>query len=80
MVVAVLLELIKRLFPRFKPSINYYRIRRITTQTTYDLSKTYRDLDYDPDDDYISQFRAIVDWYKQEKAELLAANGQDGKL
>jgi nucleoside-diphosphate-sugar epimerase len=77
---ALLLELIKRLFPGFKPSINYYRIRRITTQTTYDLSKTYRDLDYDPDDNYISQFRAIVDWYKQERAELLAANERDGKL
>jgi len=71
-VAALLMELIKRLFPGFKPAINYCRIRRITMQTTYDLSKTYRDLDYDPDDDYKSQFKAIVDWYKQEKAELLA--------
>ena len=31
---AVLLELFKRVVPLFKPSINYYRIRRITAQTT----------------------------------------------
>jgi nucleoside-diphosphate-sugar epimerase len=80
MAAAIFLELIKRVFPGFKPAINYYRIRRITTQTTYDLSKTYRDLDYDPDDDYKSQFKAIVDWYKQEKTELLATKYQDGKL
>jgi nucleoside-diphosphate-sugar epimerase len=67
MVVALLMELIKRIVPGFEPSINYYRIRRITAQTTYDLSKTYRDLDYQPDDDYRRQFQAIVEWYKREK-------------
>jgi nucleoside-diphosphate-sugar epimerase len=64
---AVLMEVLKRLVPVFKPSINYYRIRRITAQTTYDLTKTYRDLDYSPENDYKSQFRAIVDWYKRER-------------
>jgi nucleoside-diphosphate-sugar epimerase len=67
MILALLLELVKRIVPGFKPSINYYRIRRITAQTTYDLSKTYRDLGYRPDDDYESQFQAIVDWYKRER-------------
>jgi nucleoside-diphosphate-sugar epimerase len=67
MVVAVLMELLKRVIPGFKPGINYYRIRRITAQTTYDLVETYRDLDYHPDDDYKSQFQAIVDWYKRER-------------
>ena len=64
---AVLLELLKRVIPVFKPSVNYYRIRRITAQTTYDLTETYRDLDYQPENDYQSQFQAIVDWYKREK-------------
>lgn len=67
MAAAVLLELAKRVVPGFKPSINYYRIRRITAQTTYDLTETYRDLDYQPDDDYRGQFQAIVDWYKRER-------------
>jgi nucleoside-diphosphate-sugar epimerase len=64
---ALVLELIKRLVPSFKPPINYYRIRRITAQTTYDLSETIRDLDYQPEEDYDRQFRAIVEWYKQQQ-------------
>lgn len=66
--VALLFELIKRLFPGFIPPINLYRIRRITTATTYDLSRTIEELDYDPDDDYPRQFAAIVAWYREEKA------------
>ena len=69
MAVAVIMELLKRLIPGFKPSINYYRIRRITAQTTYDLGETYRDLDYRPDDGYKRQFQAIVDWYKREREQ-----------
>jgi nucleoside-diphosphate-sugar epimerase len=79
MAAAIFLELIKGVFPGFKPSINLYRIRRITTQTTYDLSKTIRDLDYEPDDDYKSQFKAIVDWYKQDQSEMPAVNEQESK-
>jgi nucleoside-diphosphate-sugar epimerase len=67
--VVLFLGLIRRLFPGFKPAINYYRIRRITCQTTYDLSKTIRELDYNPDDDYERQFRAIVEWYKRDLEE-----------
>jgi nucleoside-diphosphate-sugar epimerase len=69
MAAAVIMELLKRLIPGFKPSINYYRIRRITAQTTYDLGETYRDLDYRPDDGYKRQFQAIVDWYKREREQ-----------
>jgi nucleoside-diphosphate-sugar epimerase len=69
MVAAVLMEGLKWVIPGFKPSINYYRIRRITAQTTYDLTETYRDLDYQPEDDYRSQFQAIVDWYTQERED-----------
>jgi nucleoside-diphosphate-sugar epimerase len=69
MAAAVLMEVLKRVMPGFKPSINYYRIRRITAQTTYDLTETYRDLGYRPDNDYQSQFQAIVDWYKREKED-----------
>jgi nucleoside-diphosphate-sugar epimerase len=77
MAAAIFLELIKFVFPGFKPPVNFYRIRRITTQTTYDLSKTIRDLDYEPDDDYKSQFKAIVDWYMQAKSETPAVDKQD---
>lgn len=72
MIAALAMELARRLFPRLQPPINFYRIRRITSQTTYDISRTVRELGYAPDDDYAGLFRSIVEWYKQEKAGLTA--------
>ena len=69
---ALFCELAKLLLPGFRPPLNFYRIRRITTQTTYDLSQTERELGYESDDDYQSQFERIVAWYKEEK------HGKDG--
>ena len=54
-------------FPRYVPEINYYRIRRITTETTYDISQTIADLGYRPDDQTEKQIAAIVAWYLKEK-------------
>jgi len=59
--------LLHRVFPGFKNQLNYYRIRRITTETTYDISKTVAELGYRPDDDFERQFAEIVAWYKKER-------------
>ncbi len=69
---SLILELARRIFPGLKPPINFYRIRRITTQTTYDISRTLRELGYTSDDDYPTQFRDIVAWYHAEKARATA--------
>ncbi len=52
-----------KIFPRMERQLNYYRIKRITTETTYDISKTIAELGYDPDDDVERQFAEIVAWY-----------------
>jgi nucleoside-diphosphate-sugar epimerase len=59
---------IKKLRPGFEPPLNYYRIKRIVTETTYDISRTVADLGYAPDDDVARQIREIVDWYRSEKS------------
>jgi len=59
--------LLHRVFPGFTNQLNYYRIRRITTETTYDISKTVAELGYRPDDDFERQFAEIVAWYKKER-------------
>ena len=41
----------------------------MTTETTYDISRTIGELGYAPDDDYEKQFAEIVAWYKKEKAD-----------
>jgi dihydroflavonol-4-reductase len=53
--------------PRYEPTINRYRVRRVTSETTYDISKTVEELGYRPDDDYARQFAEVVAWYLREK-------------
>ena len=53
--------------PRGEPTINTYRVKRATSETTYDISRTVAELGYKPDDDYRRQFAEIVDWYLEEK-------------
>lgn len=55
-------------FPGLKAGLNPYRIRRVTTETTYDISRTIIDLGYAPDDDLEKQFAGIIAWYRKEKA------------
>jgi len=57
----------KKLSPGYSPELSQYRIRRITTETTYDISRTISELGYRPDDNTEKQLRAIVDWYLKER-------------
>jgi nucleoside-diphosphate-sugar epimerase len=59
--------LLEAVLPRFKRELNYYRIKRITTETTYDISRTVAELGYSPDDDFKRQFAEVVDWYLKER-------------
>jgi len=64
---AALEGLLHAVFPRSERRLNYYRVRRITTETTYDISKTVAELGYRPDDDFERQFAEVVAWYLKEK-------------
>jgi len=52
----------------FESKLNPYRARRVTSETTYDISRTIAELGYTPDDDLAKQFAEIVAWYKKEKS------------
>jgi nucleoside-diphosphate-sugar epimerase len=67
-VVAFLMQGLHALVPSFEAKLTTYRIRRITTDTSYDISETVKDLGYVPDQDAARQAHAIVDWYLGEKA------------
>lgn len=53
----------------YEPTLTYYRIKRIVTETTYDISKTVTDLGYRPDNDMERQILEIVDWYLRERKD-----------
>lgn len=63
------LDAVTAVFPRLSIELNPYRIRRVITETTYDISRTVADLGYVPDDDTARQFAEIIAWYKKEKAD-----------
>jgi nucleoside-diphosphate-sugar epimerase len=60
---------VRKVRPRFEPEINYYRIKRVTSETTYDISKTVEELGYRPDDRTDVQIKEIVSWYLKEKED-----------
>lgn len=65
--VAAVSHTLHPLLPFIKNELNYYRIKRITTETTYDISRTVAELGYAPDDDHVRQFAGIVSWYLEER-------------
>ena len=65
--VAGTMEAFRKIAPAYEPSVNKYRIKRITTETVYDISRTVAELDYAPDDDFERQFDEIVTWYLEER-------------
>jgi dihydroflavonol-4-reductase len=60
---------IKKVVRRYTPSVTYYRIRRITSDTTYDISKTIEELGYEPDNRFDRHMEAIVAWYLKERED-----------
>jgi len=67
MVIAAIQELRLKLDPRFKAEVSFYRIKRITTTSTYDISDTIADLGYRPDNSLDAQIQAVVSWYLADK-------------
>jgi len=65
--VATIYRFIQIIFPGFMPPINRYRIRRITSHTTYDITKTLNELNYKPDNRTDFQIKETVAWYLREK-------------
>lgn len=58
---------LQQVFPAYQPPLNYYRIKRITTETTYNISRTVAELGYRPDDSFEAQMAEIINWYLQER-------------
>lgn len=77
--VATVYQFIHILFPGFVPPVNRYRIKRITSHSTYDISKILKVLDYKPDNRTDYQIKEIVSWYLREKEWEKEQRGQKKK-
>lgn len=65
--VALVMEALHHLIPSYVLRMNTYRINRITTDSTYDIARTVRELGYAPAHDFERQADAIVAWYREEQ-------------
>jgi nucleoside-diphosphate-sugar epimerase len=66
-VVAFGMKILEWIVPSYESQLSHYRIKRVTSHTNYDISKTIEELNYTPENDIEKQFSAIVDWYLAEK-------------
>lgn len=62
------MEAVHKIRPSYDPKLTVYRIKRVTTETTYDISRTKADLGYVPDDDFERQVAETLAWYREERA------------
>lgn len=70
------MKIIQLFVPSYDPPLTAYRIKRVTSHTNYDISKTIRELNYIPDNHIERQFEAIVDWYLSEKKQGTSRGGE----
>ena len=61
------LLILYRILPVFDPQITPYRIKRITTNTSYDISSLIESLGFTPETNYEKELDKILKWYLYEK-------------
>jgi nucleoside-diphosphate-sugar epimerase len=66
-VLAFVMKILQGIIPSYESPLTSYRIKRVTSHTNYDISKTIEELNYVPESDIEKQFSSIVDWYLAEK-------------
>lgn len=66
---ALVFDAIRRFLPMARPPLTAYRFRRATSDTTYDISATIRDLGYCPHEDVSGQLNRTCQWYLSRCAE-----------
>ncbi|OGD25711.1 MAG: hypothetical protein A2Y56_13805 [Candidatus Aminicenantes bacterium RBG_13_63_10] len=65
--ISALEEAVHNAFPRYRPTLSRYRIKRATNHTTYDITRTVSELGFRPDQDIRRQIESIVAWYLEEE-------------
>ena len=66
--IALCMQLLHAVIPSFDALLTYYRISRVANNSSYDITRTVKELGYQPDHDIEAQARTIVAWYLREKA------------
>jgi 2-alkyl-3-oxoalkanoate reductase len=66
-VIAVVLQCLHAIIPSLAVRVSVYPVSKVGRDTSYDISRTQRELGYQPDQDIEGQLETIVRWYRAEK-------------
>jgi nucleoside-diphosphate-sugar epimerase len=65
--IALALQLLHAIIPPVRVRVSFYPVSKVGRDTSYDISRTRRELGYQPDQDLPRQLESIVQWYRAEK-------------
>jgi 2-alkyl-3-oxoalkanoate reductase len=66
-VIAIILQVLHAIIPPVAVRVSYYPVSKVGRDTSYDISRTRRELGYQPEQDLERQLETIVQWYRAEK-------------
>jgi nucleoside-diphosphate-sugar epimerase len=64
--IALTLQLLHAVIPPVKVRVSFYPVSKVGRHTSYDISRTRRELGYQPEQDLPRQLESIVKWYRAE--------------
>jgi nucleoside-diphosphate-sugar epimerase len=65
--IALVLQLLHAIIPAVTVRVSFYPVSKVGRDTSYDISRTQRELGYQPEQDLERQLETIVQWYRAEK-------------
>jgi len=68
-IIALATQLLHAVIPRVKVRVSFYPVSKVGRDTSYDISRTRRELGYQPYQDLERQLECIVEWYRAEKRQ-----------
>jgi len=66
--IALVMQLLHAIIPPVRVLVSFYPVSKVGRDTSYDISRTRRELGYQPEQDLERQLESIVQWYQAEKA------------
>jgi nucleoside-diphosphate-sugar epimerase len=66
--IALSFQLLHAVLPWCSARVSYYPVSKIGRDTSYDISRTRRELGYEPEQDIERQLDSVVQWYRGEKS------------
>jgi len=66
--IALVFQFVHKIIPSVGLTLPYFGVSKLGRDTSYDITRTRRELGYQPEQDLQQQLESVVQWYQEEKA------------